>query len=95
MFVAKGSSDIAVLWDIRVQQSHRRHSVGAQLFHRGVSWAKQHGFRTLGIETQNVNVPACRFYAKQGCELAEIRRTGCSGCQEVAHEAMLIWHLKL
>jgi len=95
MFVTARGSDIAVLWDIRVQKAYRRQSVGTQLFCRCVSWARQHGFSILGIETQNVNVPACRFYAKHGCDLAEIRKTGYSGHPKVAHEAMLIWHLKL
>ena len=95
MVAAGGRNDIAVLWDIRVHENHRRHSLGTQLFRRGALWARGHGFGVLGIETQNVNVPACRFYARHACELVEIRRTGYSGCRAVAHEAMLIWHLKL
>lgn len=88
-----GRADMAVLWDIRVDRNHRRHSIGSQLLRRCADWAKENGYKVLGIETQNVNVPACRFYARQGCELAEIRIT--AECAEVAHEAMLIWHLIL
>lgn len=95
MFVATGGSDIAVLWDIRVQKAYRRQSVGTHLLHHCVSWARRRGFSILGIETQNVNVPACRFYEKHGCQLVEIKKNGYSGHPEVAHETMLIWHLKL
>ena len=49
----------------------------------------------MKIETQNVNVPACRFYAQQGCHLGAILRYGYAGCPEVAHEAMLLWYLDL
>jgi hypothetical protein len=49
----------------------------------------------LAIETQNTNLPACRFYSKRGCELAEIRMSAYRDCPEVAEEAMLIWHLPL
>ena len=49
----------------------------------------------LLIKTQNVNVPACRLYAKAGCELSEVRRFGYENCPEVAREAMLIWRLRL
>ena len=58
-------------------------------------WARKKGCRQLKIETQNVNVPACRFYARQGCELGAIHRYGYAGCPDVAHEAMLLWYLKL
>ena len=37
-------------------------------------WALARGCGQLKVETQNVNVPACRFYAAQGCELGVIDR---------------------
>jgi len=49
----------------------------------------------LKVETQNINVPGCRFYAKQGCELGAIHRYGYAGCPDIAHEAMLFWYLEL
>jgi GNAT superfamily N-acetyltransferase len=87
--------DLAVLWDIRVHPDERRHGVGARLFKHAADWAKQKGCKQLKIETQNVNVPACRFYAKQGCELGAIHRYGYAGCPDVAYEAMLFWYLEL
>jgi hypothetical protein len=49
----------------------------------------------MKIETQNVNVAACRFYASMGCELGAINRYGYAGVPAVAHEAMLLWYYKL
>ncbi len=87
--------DLAVLWDIRVAPEVRRQGVGKALFRRAASWAKERGYGQLGIETQNVNVAACRFYARQGCQLGAIHRLGYAGVAEVAHEAMLLWYLEL
>ena len=88
-------TDLAVLWDIRVQPQHRRQGIGALLLGRAADWARQRGCTLLKIETQNVNVPACRFYARQGCELGVIHRFGYAGQPRVAHETMLIWYLRL
>jgi GNAT superfamily N-acetyltransferase len=87
--------DMAVLWDIRVAPDQRRRGTGKELFWRAADWARARGFGQLGIETQNVNVAACRFYARQGCELGAIHRFGYSGCADVAQEAMLLWYLDL
>lgn len=87
--------DLAVLWDIRVHPNQRRNGVGSRLFEYAIDWARQKGCKQLKIETQNVNVPACRFYARQGCELGAIHRYAYSGSPEVSHEAMLLWYLKL
>ena len=49
----------------------------------------------MKVETQNVNVPACRFYQRMGCRLDEIRRFGYAGVPAVAEEVMLNWYLDL
>ena len=87
--------DLAVLWDIRVRPDARGRGIGSKLFAEAARWARAQGCRQLKIETQNVNVQACRFYAKQGCELGAIERYGYAGCAEVSHEAMLLWYLDL
>jgi GNAT superfamily N-acetyltransferase len=88
-------SDLAVLWDIRVQPGQRGQGIGRQLFQQAADWAREQGCKQIKIETQNVNVPACRFYARQGCHLGAILRYGYAGCPRVAHEAMLLWYLDL
>jgi ribosomal protein S18 acetylase RimI-like enzyme len=67
-----GRQDLAMIWDIRVKPEYRRRGVGSQLFQTAARWSKDQGCRQLKIETQNNNVKACRFYAKQGCILGEI-----------------------
>lgn len=91
----EGRDDLAVLWDIRVHPEHRRQGIGAALFASVVEWARARRCRQLKVETQNTNVPACRFYARQGCVLGAINRFGYAGCPEVAHETLLLWYLDL
>jgi GNAT superfamily N-acetyltransferase len=88
-------SDLAVLWDIRVRPKRRRHGVGTALFRHATDWARGKGCRQMKVETQNTNVPACRFYAAQGCVLGGINRFGYAACPSAAHEAMLLWYLDL
>lgn len=87
--------DLAVLWDIRIHPDFRRRGVGTALFRHSVEWAQGKGCTQLKIETQNVNVPACKFYAKQGCHLGEIDRYAYAGHDQVADEIMLIWYINL
>lgn len=86
---------LAVLWDLRVHPDYQRRGVGKQLFETAVAGARAQGCRVLGLETQNVNMPACRFYARQGCTLGAIHRYGYRGIPSVAHETMLLWYLEL
>jgi ribosomal protein S18 acetylase RimI-like enzyme len=69
----EGRADLAVLWDIRVAPAARKRGVGTALFTAAEHWARCRGATELLVETQNVNVPACRFYASQGCHLRTVR----------------------
>jgi GNAT superfamily N-acetyltransferase len=86
--VPDSRTNLAVLWDIRVSPEFRRHGVGSALFRAAESWAAARGFRQLRVETQNINVPACAFYAKCGCDLREINR---AAYPEFPEEIQLIW----
>lgn len=85
----------AQLFDIRVHPEARRRGIGTRLLRQAVDWARQCGCKYLKIETQNTNVPACKFYAKQGCKLGSIDVYAYTGYPESEHEARLVWYLKL
>ncbi len=91
----KGRKDLAVLWDIRVRPEMRRRGIGSALFRHALAWSRERGCKLFKVETQNINVAACRFYQKQGCKLGAINRYGYLGCPEIAHETMLLWYLEL
>ncbi len=85
-------TDLTVLWDLRVHPNYRRHGVGRALFHAATVWARARRCRQIKIETQNINVPACRFYANQGCVLAAIHRHAYA-C--FPNEVQLLWYKDL
>ena len=93
VFMLEARKDLAVLWDIRMCPEYK--GVGIMLFRYSANWAKERGYTQMKIETQNVNVPACRFYERMGATLGEIRRFGYAGVPSVAHEVMLNWYLDL
>lgn len=84
-----GRDDLACLWDIRVAPDYRAAGVGRQLFTRAIVWARARKCRQIKIETQNINVPACRFYVRQGCELGAVNRFA---YPKFMNEVQLIWY---
>ncbi len=85
-------SDLAVLWDLRVSPEMRRRGVGAALFAAAEQWARDRGCRQLKVETQNINVAACKFYASRGCELGAIHRFA---YPDLPEEVQLLWYKDL
>jgi GNAT superfamily N-acetyltransferase len=81
--------DLAVLWDIRVSPQVRGQGVGTALFNAAEKWSQSAGCRELKIETQNINIPACGFYAKKGCVLKRVNRFAYRNCPS---EIQLLWY---
>lgn len=88
----EGHRDLAVLWDLRVAPAWRGQGVGTDLFHAAMAWAGPRGCRQLKVETQNVNVPARRFYHGQGCVPGAIHRFAYPALPE---EVQLLWYQDL
>lgn len=95
----EGRDDLGVLWDIRVAPEYKRRGIGKALFEAAAQWCREQGLKMLKIETQNVNVPACRFYASMGAELGAIHRFAYAGAlwshPDVKDEVMLLWYYRL
>lgn len=92
MDIFKKRKDLSMLCDIRVQPQRRGQGIGKLLFHHAAAWSKARGCIHMKIETQNVNVGACHFYAAQGAHLGDIRRFAYHAEPAVAHEIQLIWY---
>ena len=88
----EGRSDLAVLWDIRVAPSARRRGVGSALFEAAEAWASARQCRQVKVETQNINVGACRFYTRHGCVLRAAHPGAYSQCPD---EVQLLWYQDL
>jgi ribosomal protein S18 acetylase RimI-like enzyme len=87
-----GRFDLALLWDLRVAPDFRRLGVGVALLSHVVAAATQAGVTELRAETQQVNVPACRFYAERGFRLKIARR---GAYPTLPEEIQLLWDLHL
>lgn len=84
--------DLAVLWDIRVRPDWRGRGVGTRLFRAAAELSGRRGKRELKVETQNINAPACRFYARMGCELRVVTPGTYASLPD---EMKLLWYLRL
>ncbi len=90
-----GRDDLAVLWDIRVDDAYKHQGVGQALFNMAVDWSRAQGLVQMKIECQNNNIPAVRFYHKQGAVLSAIDEYAYYSEPEYCHEVQLIWYLSL
>ena len=84
----EGRRDLAVPWDIRVAPDAHGKGIGSALFERVEAWTQAQGCRQLKIETQNINVGACEFYARHGCELRGVHR---AAYPDLPEEIQLLW----
>ena len=90
-----GRDDLAVLWDIRVDDSYKHKGIGQALFDMVVNWSREQGLVQIKIECQNNNVPAVKFYHKQGAVLSAINEYAYYNEPEYRHEVQLIWMLDI
>lgn len=82
----------ACLWDIRVQTGFRSQGIGVSLLREAEQWASERGYRRMHVETQNINVPACRFYESQGFRLFAV---DLRAYPDFPDEAMMLWEKAL
>ncbi len=91
MDLLEGGNDMTTLLDIRVAPAAHGGGVGRRLFAAIEDWSRIVGARVLTIETQDINVGACRFYHAMGCTVRSIRENAYAGLDE--HQ--IIWERAL
>lgn len=85
----EGREDLAVLWDLRVAPLFRRRGVASALLAAAEQWACARACHVLEVETQHINMPACRFYAARGFALREVNESAYKG---LPGEIQLLWY---
>lgn len=83
----EGRSDLAHIVDLRVEPVLRGHGIGRALMGRAESWARERGCCEIRVETQDINVAACRFYSACGFRFMEANPDAYDGLDEI----QLIW----
>ena len=76
----------------RVRPEARSSGTESLLFRAVEAWARDRSCHTLKVETQNTNVPACRFYRRMGCTLGTIDRFAYA---DLPDELQLMWFKEL
>lgn len=83
----------AYVEDIQVRPGCRRQGVGRLLIGQAISWARGGGFPGLMLETQDINLAACRLYASCGLVLGGFDAYLYKGLDPTTDEIALYWYL--
>lgn len=83
----------AFVADIAVSQSSRGKGIGTKLIQKAVEWAREKNLGGLMLETQDVNLLACRFYHKLGFQIGGVD-TMLYANFDSADEKGIFWYLK-
>lgn len=82
----------AELWDLRVVPSLRGRGIGQALFDAVAQWCRDSHRASLLIETQHINVAACRFYQARGCVIQSMTR---QAYPSLPNETRIVWRRNL
>ena len=83
----------AYIEDIAVDPGFRRRGIGERLLRRAIEWAHARQLPGVMLETQNINVPACRLYERCGFTLGGCDRFLYRGLHPGTEEIALYWYL--
>ena len=83
----------AIIEDIAVAKDYRKNGVGAALLNKAIEWAKDNNFGGLMLETQDINVSACHFYAKNHFVIGAVDTMLYSNLSS-ANEIAIFWYYK-
>jgi streptothricin acetyltransferase len=83
----------AFIEHIGITKDWRQQGVGTALLEKAMEWAKQNNFVGLMLETQDVNVSACRFYAKNNFVIGAVDNMLYSKFS-TALEKAIFWYYK-
>jgi streptothricin acetyltransferase len=79
----------AIIRDIAVDPPFRRQGAGRRLMEQAVAWARSRGLPGVMIETQHINVAACRLYERYGFVLGGFDTCLYRGVMPGTHEIAL------
>lgn len=83
----------ALIEDIAVTKENRKNGVGTALLKAAINWAKENNFCGLMLETQDIYVSACLFYAKNQFVIGSVDTMLYSNLP-TANEIAIFWYYK-
>ena len=70
--VCKRWNNNAFIDDLSISRQFRGKGIGTTLMDAAVNWSKENNLNGVSLETQDINLLACRFYMKYGFKLGGI-----------------------
>ncbi|WP_155589955.1 GNAT family N-acetyltransferase [Lysinibacillus cavernae] len=83
----------ALIENIAVAKDYRKNGVGTALLNKAMEWARERDCCGLMLETQDINVSACYFYAKNHFVIGAVDTMLYSNFQ-TANEKAIFWYYK-
>jgi ribosomal protein S18 acetylase RimI-like enzyme len=80
--------------DFCVAKEYRRKGIGYKLMDKAKEWTKVNNLKGIMLETQDVNIAACRFYKKYGFLLGGVDTMLYSNFKNAEQKA-LFWYYKI
>lgn len=87
----EGRDDLAYLVDFRIEPAWRGQGLGRRLFTEAVRWCRSSELVEVRVETQEINVVACRFYQAMGLRVISVNEKAYPGLDE----AQVIWGMEI
>ena len=84
----------AYIQDIGIKKNFRGMGIGQKLMDQAVIWTKEKKLKGIMLETQDVNINACRFYKKYGFILGGVDIMLYSNFKNSSQKA-LFWYYKI
>lgn len=91
--VSQDWNNYALIEDFAVDAFYRGSGVGRLMMGSAKKWSRERGLAGLRLETQSINVAACRFYERYGFLLGGHDRYLYRGLHSSSQEVALFWYL--
>lgn len=100
--ICVGSIRISTGWfgdgyieDLAIDAQYRHLGIGKKLMESAVAWCKEQEYSGIALETQDINLQACRFYTKYGFELCGVNTRKYALLKECEDEIALYFYFRL
>ena len=93
VILRKNWNAYAYIEDLTVDVHYRRQGIGKHLISRTRQWTEEHRLSGIMLETQNNNVPACKFYEDCGFQLKGFDIYLYKGLDSSTDEIALYWYM--
>lgn len=93
LIVSQSWNNYAVIEDMAVDAPHRGSGVARLMMDAAVEWARGAALAGVRLETQSINVAACRFYERYGFLLGGHDRYLYRRLHPDSREVALFWYL--